>query len=352
MTALNTDALTEPVRPHLVRAHADQLATSRPTTAGDRFASILVLAVALVAVVLFGVLLRDLTRGPAGLPFAIALTVLVGAGITVLYWRARRALRAGRERRYRLQGFAAANSMTYQDQVAEPELPGMIFSLGADRLATDVVRTSTAPIVEFGHHRYLVKAGKHAVTHHWGYLAITLDIALPHIVLDAVGNNSVLGSSLPMSFSAAQRLSLEGDFDRYFELYCPTGYERDALYLFSPDVMARFVDNGALFDIEIVDNTLFLYTRAAVVTVSPSMWVWLLDTVAALNAKIVRWERWRDEKKPEPARPLVPGEAPPRAALQRGVARDGRRLRTRTRGVWIVVGAIVFGLVGYVLQTV
>lgn len=352
-TALNADALTAPVRPHLVREHANRLKKSHPSTAGDTFAWVLISGITLVAVVLLGVALRDITRAPAGVPIAITVVALLVAGGIGLWWRLRSALRAGRERRYRLQGFAAANSMTYQDQVADPDLAGMIFSLGGDRLATDVLRT-TAPIVEFGHHQYLVKSGKHAVTQHWGYVAITLDSALPHIVLDAVGNNSVLGSSLPVSFTAAQRLSLEGDFDRYFELYCPAGYERDALYLFSPDVMARFVDHGALFDIEIVDNTLFLYTRAAVVTLSPSMWVWLLDTVAALNTKIARWERWRDENTPEPAQPqpLVAGEAPPRAAMQRGVAPEGRRLRTRMRGVWIVVGAIGFGLVGYVLQTV
>jgi hypothetical protein len=344
--------LTEPVRPQLVRAHASLLKKNRPLTLGSKLASGLIVCVVLVAVVLFGVLLKDLTRLPAGVPIALGVLAFALAAVMFLWWRLRRRLRADREGRYRLQNFATANKMTYHDQVADPGHPGMIFALGGERIATNVLRTSSAPYVEFGHHQYIVHAGEHATTHHWGYVAITLDIALPHIVLDAVGNNSILGSSMPTSFGPAQRLSLEGDFDRYFELYSPEGYERDALYLFSPDVMARFVDNAVMFDVEIVDNTLFLYTGPAVVTLSPSMWEWLFDTVTALNAKIARWERWRDEKKPESAQRAAQGQAPSTAALQPGVALAGQRLRTRQRGFWIVVGAVAFGLVGYLIQTV
>ena len=41
-----------------------------------------------------------------------------------------------------------------------------------------------------------------------------------------------------------QVLSLEGDFDRYFTLYCPKEYERDALYVFTPDLMALLDRRG------------------------------------------------------------------------------------------------------------
>jgi hypothetical protein len=347
---LDTYALTEPVRPQLVRAHAHRLKRNRPTTFWSTFASGLIVCIALAAIVLFGVLLKDLTRLSAGIPIALTVLALVLAAVLFLWRRLRRRLRADREGRYRLQNFAAANNMTYDDQVPDPGHPGMIFAIGGERIATNVLRTSSAPFLEFGHHQYIVNAGEHAMTHHWGYVAITLDIALPHIVLDAVGNNSILGSSMPTSFGEAQRLSLEGDFDRYFELYCPEGYERDALYLFSPDVMARFVDNGALFDIEIVDNTLFLYTGPAVVTLSPSMWQWLFDTVAALRSKIARWERWRDEKQPESCQPAVRSKAPSMPALQPGVAVEGQRLRTRTRVSWIVVVTLVVGLIGLLLE--
>ncbi len=43
---------------------------------------------------------------------------------------------------------------------------------------------------------------------------------------------------------ADQVLPLEGDWDRHFTLYCPEGYERDALQVMTPDVMAAMIDGA------------------------------------------------------------------------------------------------------------
>ena len=100
----------------------------------------------------------------------------------------------------------------------------------------------------------------------------------------------------PATFDRDQRLSLEGDFDTYFSLYCPEGYERDALYLFTPDIMARFIDNAAALDVEIVDDWLFLYAKTDLSTLNPAMWAWLFSCVAALLTKLDQWARWRDDR--------------------------------------------------------
>ena len=56
-------------------------------------------------------------------------------------------------------------------------------------------------------------------------------------------------------------LSLEGDFDKYFTLYAPREYERDALYVFTPDLMVLLIDRLASYDLEIVDNRLYTYSH-------------------------------------------------------------------------------------------
>ena len=178
-----------------------------------------------------------------------------------------------------------------------------------------------------------------------------LDVPLPNIVLDATGNNG-FGSNLPASFDKEQRLSLEGDFDQHFTLYCPAGYERDALYLFTPDIMARFIDNAAELDVEIVDDWMFLYTRRKVSTLDPATWAWLFGVVGALIAKFDQWARWRDERllaeNPGLAQAPVPVDAasanerlpfaPPAGLLTPppGVAREGRRLKRRMQWLPIV----------------
>ena len=150
--------------------------------------------------------------------------------------------------------------------------------------------------VEFANYQYTTGSGKNRTTHRWGYVAIKLDVPLPNIVLDATSNNGLFGSNLPATFDRDQKLSLEGDFDEYFSLYCPEGYEQDALYLFTPDIMARFIDHAAALDVEIVDDWLFLYGKREFSSLDPATWAWLFSVVAALLDKFAQWARWRDEK--------------------------------------------------------
>ena len=268
------------------------------------------------------------------------------------------------ERWWRLDRFARANAMTWYPSVSNPPLPGMVFGIGHGRIASDVVRGERPRFVEFGNYVYRTGSGKNESTHRWGYVAVKLSTPLPNIVLDAVGNNSLFGSNLPAALDGSQRLSLEGDFDRTFTLYCPSGYEADALYLFTPDIMARFVDHAAALDIEIVDDWLFLYTPREASTLDPATWAWLFSVVAALLDKLAQWERWRDDRLAAPATgAAVPAReaagsaalpfAAPAASLgpPPGVAPEGRRLRRRVPwAAIIVIGAalllMLFGPLG------
>ena len=322
--------------------------------------------------------------------------VIIGAVITLLVVARVRGNFRTRERRYRLGRFAAANGMSFAPSVSAPRLPGMIFGIGGSRVATDVVRGTRSRFVEFANYRYTTGSGKNRSTHRWGYVAIRLDVPLPHIVLDATSNNGLFGASnLPAVFGKDQRLGLEGDFDQHFSLYCPTGYERDALYLFTPDIMARFIDNAAALDVEIVDDWLFLYGKRDFSTLDPATWAWLFSAVGALLDKLAQWARWRDERlradaaasalsdappDPGPALPLdspgavgaasavgalsrsalpfaapagvitPPPIAPGQQTLERGpigVAAPGRRLRRGVSWVSIVlmVGVVVYWIV-------
>ncbi|UJP09573.1 hypothetical protein L2X99_14295 [Microbacterium sp. KUDC0406] len=339
--------LTDPVDMQAVRAfRREQRARGR---AGGSTAStiIVVLVFAIMAVTVIplvlvpiavGVFSGDLRFGLAGLlPF-----LLIGAVFVVVIVILIVNLRNGGIQAYRLARFAASNGMEFVGRVDDPPLPGMIFQNGRSRRTELALRGHQPRFVEFGNYQYTTGSGKNSTTHHWGYIAVKLDVPLPNIVLDALGNNA-LGSNLPASFSKDQRLSLEGDFDRYFTLYCPQGYERDALYLFTPDIMARFIDHAAQLDVEIVDDWLFLYMQRPVSTVDAPTWAWLFGTVGALLTKFDQWARWRDDHltaAPAVAAAPTPVGVPAPAALPfappvgmlappPGVAPQGRRLRRR-----------------------
>ncbi|MFS0853489.1 hypothetical protein [Microbacterium sp. 179-I 3D4 NHS] len=351
-STFDASALTGPADPQAVRAFAAELRARRSSgvSVGNVVGIVVLVVVGVVMLGVFGSIFGDILRrgGASALPVMIAVPVVVVAGgsaIGFFVWR------ANRIRRYRLGAFAQANGMEYTDRIASPGLPGMIFGLGNGRLSTDVVRGRRPRFVEFGNYQYTIKHGKSSTTYRWGYVAVRLDVPLPNIVLDALGNNG-FGSNLPASFQRAQRLSLEGDFDRHFTLYCPGGYEQDALYLFTPDIMARFIDHAAQLDVEIIDDWMFLYTKRQVSTLDPATWAWLFGVVGALLTKIDQWSRWRDDRLAaggpagaDAASGRLPF-APPAGLVTPppGVAPQGRRLKRRVTWLPFLVLAVGMAL--------
>ncbi|KRB36981.1 hypothetical protein [Microbacterium sp. Root180] len=385
--SLSFDArpLVEPLEPGAARAFAQELRQRGRLPGLFTGTNVIVAVVVGVVVVAFGSVflvmfvsifvaiagsIAGTGGGIAGTLVAVVPFLIFGIVLAVGVIGFIAAQRSSAERMLRLDRFARANGLSYLPALGTPGLgtpglPGMIFSVGDSRMATDLVRGESPRFVEFANYRYTTGSGKNKSTHTWGYVAVKLDVPLPHIVLDATGNNALFGSNLPATFDRDQRLSLEGDFDRYFSLYCPAGYERDALYLFTPDIMARFIDNAAALDVEIVDDWLFLYAKRDFSTVDPATWSWLFSVVGALLDKFAQWSRWRDERLAEvamtdaagaaasgaasalPAGTAVPFAAP--AAMLRpppGVAPQGRRLTRRFSwvSVAVMIAVVVFWL--------
>lgn len=363
----NTQALTEPVDKKAARAFWKSV---RPAgTSAGRIIGFVILGVFAVffvgvAAQVFGAFFSAGASIGGGfgevfiiVPIVFGAIIVFGAVAVV-----RNVLGAGDAvRAYRLDRFARANGMGYDVGVKNPQLPGMIFQQGHDRRSSNLVRGQQPRFVEFGNYLYKTGSGKEESTHRWGYVAIKLDAPLPNIVLDAKSNNGLFGSNLPESLARGQRLSLEGDFDDHFALYCPEGYEQDALYLFTPDIMARFIDHAAALDVEIVDDWLFLYAQRDLSTLDAATWQWLFATVGAILDKMAQWARWRDDRLQADAatravaataggapvtsapgtaqHPFVAGTVP-LTPPPPGVAPAGRRLRTGVP----VVGIVVVGL--------
>ena len=150
-------------------------------------------------------------------------------------------------RRYRISQFAGNNGLVFAMRTGGPPYPGIIFTLGNNQAVTEQLFSVGEKQLDIGNYRYTTGSGKNKKTHTWGYVAIKLERKLPHMVLDARSNN-FLGSNLPTALSRDQILKLEGDFDRHFTLYCPQQYETDALYIFTPDLMALFIDEATRWE--------------------------------------------------------------------------------------------------------
>lgn len=208
------------------------------------------------------------------------------------------------DQKVKMSQFARDNNMTFANMQINPVYSGMIFGLGHSRKSYNMLRSMLPVPYEIGEYTYTVGSGKNQHTYFFGYAGIALQRRLPHMVLDAKGNNGkIFGaniSNLPVSFSKDQTLSLEGDFNNYFTLYAPKEYERDALYIFSPDIMALMIDNvhtssdpkadkkaSIVFDAEIVDNRLFLYTTTKIKIDDTTTLDRFFNIIDAIGAKMI-----------------------------------------------------------------
>jgi hypothetical protein len=274
-----------------------------------------------------GILLWILFTGPL-----VAGTLTAGRGVTqgavvtfifltVIAWGTVWAATIGAKlqarRTVRLKRFAQSNGAVLAQNVMSPGIRGMIFDNGHTRTLEESIAFDGG--VELGNYYYVTGSGKNRSVHRYNFARIALNRNLPHMVLDAKSNN-FLGSNLPDRFNGGQRMSLEGDFDKYFTVYAPEGYERDALYVFTPDVMQVLVDQGKDFDIEIVGSELFIFRSGKLELTSKIELEKMLAVVNSISGELKdQSKRYIDER--SNSRSTIAGGVVPQ------VAAEGQRLR-------------------------
>ncbi len=258
----------------------------------------------------------------------VVLAAWIAGAVLLQRWAKRPPSPRARLAEWRQTLTALANGFEPRPRAGSP-LPTLIAQPAGRASASPRFVAQGDDRVEFGN--LVVRTGLHGKPETRGYLAVTLPSPLPHLYLDSLANGRSPGG-LPTSVDRQQRLSLEGDFDRHFEAYAPGGYETDALYALTPDVMAALIDDASAFDVEIIDGRLVFSTPSAADYSDPAAWqrIETLLTGAALRlAK--RAAAYRDDRVPRQfARPA------------RIIGPDGRRLTSayRSRGLWPILGRV------------
>jgi hypothetical protein len=203
--------------------------------------------------------------------------------------------------------FAAANGLGYAPVGTASHFGGAVFEYLQGSSTYEVYRSTSGRLFEVGTISGRVGGGQTREEGGWtvrisydtsarrtyGYIAIQLERAVPQLVLDAKRN----GDSIPMAIGGGQTLSLEGDFDQHFTLYAPQGYERDALYIMTPDLMALLIDETGDLDVEVVDDMLFVYATAPFDTRSAAVWERIGRIRDVVGAKAIRQtDYYRDDR--------------------------------------------------------
>lgn len=182
--------------------------------------------------------------------FVVGYTVLGAVGFV---WYA-----VGLSRRVKIAAFAWSNGWAYADVLERTRRPGAAFERvrrGQER-AVVVCDDERMPF-ELGTHHSIAR-GQEAATiqRPFAFIELPLPSSVPHIVL-ANRRRSII-PTLGLGRGAA-RMDLEGEFAGVFRLIVPEGYQQDALYIFTPDLMARVLDLGSGAEIELVSDRLYVY---------------------------------------------------------------------------------------------
>ncbi|QIM16467.1 hypothetical protein G7067_08620 [Leucobacter insecticola] len=180
--------------------------------------------------------------------------LLIGAGVSILVKRKRAWLR---HRAAAAMGQRHGWHFLLEQDLAEFE--GTLFRVGANGIVEDALHIHEPRFAEVGNYSF-APSDRNNQRFEIGFVSLKLPRSLPHMYL-ASEKRSRKPRAFHLPFTSDQKLSLEGDFDNFFTLYCPREYERDALYVFTPDLMALMIDRADGYDIEILGEWLFIYAR-------------------------------------------------------------------------------------------
>ncbi|MDO4773566.1 MAG: hypothetical protein Q4A37_00340 [Candidatus Saccharibacteria bacterium] len=124
-----------------------------------------------------------------------------------------------------------------------------------------------------------------------GIIRVHLPVAHPHILLDSNKNDYQNEGSVRASYGERYRVTLEGDFPRYFELYAVQDAPIDVRVLLAPNMMDMLVRSSHRFDVELFDNELILMTRDSLY--HPDV---MRDAVQALREQLLYLQRLQQNR--------------------------------------------------------
>jgi hypothetical protein len=163
--------------------------------------------------------------------------------------------------------FAAVMGYAFSDSAPFSTVSGDIFKLGWGGEIYDVVsgvyRGHPVRIFEY---QFTVGGGKSSRTFYYTVLEIRFAHSLPemHVVETAISAEDMLTMShvIDAHFSSPVKISLEGDFNKYYSVYVPPNTQIEDLEVMTPDFMESLIDRYDQYQsigFECHDDKLYLY---------------------------------------------------------------------------------------------
>lgn len=120
---------------------------------------------------------------------------------------------------------------------------------------------------------------------------VVLPKQLPHIYLDSLRYG---GRRVQFVIDPSQRIDLEGDFGKDYQVFVPKGYETVALSILSPDVMLTLQQNATAFDVEVFGDQVRVISNKRVGNNKmrqDALLVVALKVIEEIDHRLVSWNK-------------------------------------------------------------
>jgi hypothetical protein len=163
-----------------------------------------------------------------------------------------------------LEEFAVANGYTFDEDGTVDETYGSIFRVKGRQSVSDVITGQySGSALRIFLYEDVIGYGRYQQRYQDTVIELDLHGQLPDLLM--VNNQSRFGHlNLASSFGVKNKVSLEGDFNKYFTLYAPQGNEVEALEVFSPDTMTLMEDESRHYTVEFAGNRIYIYANSFV----------------------------------------------------------------------------------------
>ena len=160
-----------------------------------------------------------------------------------------------------MRQFALAHGYTFKPSGTPDGRAGSLFSLGRNpKLFNLISGAYLGQAIEIFNYRYAIRRGRDTYTFPFTVFEIDFPAVLPQIFLhDRQARYFGSSDGLNVKFPNARKIDLEGGFHEHFDLWVGEKFEIEALQIFTPDLMARLMDQWQHLSIEFVGNHIYIY---------------------------------------------------------------------------------------------
>lgn len=182
--------------------------------------------------------------------FAILLNLIVFASFIALIFYI---VSSSKKQKKTFAFFAANHKLTYSPKNTTQTYKGLLKGELSNIVSgTDV---NTNRVVSVFHYIYDTGSSSNSRVYNRTVLALTIKETNVHIFI----NSKVNDATEQIKLNNSQRYTAEGDFGKYFDIYNTENKQIESLSIFAPDAMNFVMKECGMYDIEIVNDTLYVY---------------------------------------------------------------------------------------------